>query len=113
MIYAKIKTRVKFVFIVFICFFIAIISKLFYLQLYQYGYLTNKATSLWQRSFPIEGDRGRIYDIDGNILATNLTTSSLIVVPNQVLDKEVCANKLSALLNIEQNEVYNKISKNV
>ena len=113
MIYAKIKTRVKFVFIVFICFFIAIISKLFYLQIYQYGELKNKATSLWQRSFPIEGDRGRIYDIDGNILATNLTTSSLIVVPNQVIDKEVCANKLSALLNIEQNEVYNKISKNV
>lgn len=113
MIYAKIKNRTKFVLICIFLFFVAIILKLCYLQFYSYEHLKEKASTLWQRSFPIEGQRGKILDSDGNVLATNLTTYSLIIVPNQIKDKEYCSLQIAEILNAEKNEIFKKISKKV
>lgn len=113
MIYAKIKNRTKFILICIFLFFVAILLKLCYLQFYSYENLKEKASTLWQRSFPIEGQRGKILDSDGNVLATNLTTYSLIIVPNQIKDKEYCSLQIAEILNAEKNEIFKKISKKV
>lgn len=47
----------------------------------------DKALESWQRSFPVQANRGKIYDRSGNVLATDLTTASLVVVPSQIKDK--------------------------
>ncbi len=113
MIYGKIKLRTKVMSICIFCVFFAVMMKLGYLQLYSFQSLKQQAISLWQRSFPIEGDRGEILDSDGNVLATNQTTSSLILVPSQIENKEQTLNALVSILNCDKNELSKKMNKKV
>lgn len=113
MIYGQIKQRTRWIFILLILFFTAILVKLGYLQFYSYEDLKEKATTLWQRSFPLEGDRGEILDSDGNILATNHTTASLIIVPSQIDDVEIASALIADILNVDVNELKTKMTKNV
>ena len=113
MIYGKMKRRAKIVVCLFSLFFFAIALKLGYLQFVSFDSLKEKATSLWQRSFPIVGERGEIMCKDGEVLATNQTTASLIVVPSQIKDQQQCASLLAAILNRNAIEVETKISKKV
>lgn len=92
---------------------LAIFIKLAYIQIIDHSMIYQKATELWQRSFPVEANRGIIQDRDGNILATNLTTSSLVVVPSQIEDIEHSALMLSSILNVEHATMYEKLDKNV
>ena len=55
---------------------------------FDYKKLNNYATSLWSRNLPIEADRGKILDRNGVVLADNITTTSLVLIPNQLEDKE-------------------------
>ena len=51
-------------------------------------YDDNYANDLWSRNLPIEAARGKIYDRNGVELASNVTTTSLVLIPNQINDKE-------------------------
>ncbi|MBQ2408388.1 MAG: stage V sporulation protein D [Bacilli bacterium] len=88
-----------------------VLLKVFYIQVIDYGKLSNLADSLWNRNLPIESNRGIISDRNGVILAGNLTTSSLIVIPNQIRNKEEVATKLSEILNVSYDEMYKHITK--
>lgn len=91
--------------------FILIICKVFYIQVIDYSNLYSKANDLWSRNLPIEGDRGNIYDSTGVLLATNETTASLVIIPNQVEDKEDTINKLASILNVSYEDMYKHVSK--
>lgn len=62
----------------------------------------------------IEADRGKILDRNGVVLADNLTTSSLVLIPNQMKDKKKVTKELSSILGISYNamkkHVYKKTS---
>ena len=60
---------------------------------------------------PLAANRGIIYDRNGVELASNITTTSLILIPNQIKDKESTARKLSDILNVDYNDMYNHVSK--
>ena len=94
--------------------FITIFGKVIYLQVFKYNKLKNGANDLWSRELPIEGDRGIIYDRNLDPLASNLTTTSLVLIPNQIKDKELVSTKLSEILNVSKEEmdkhVYKKTS---
>ena len=79
---------------------IAVILKVFYIQVFQYQKLNSLANDLWQRNLPITPDRGLILDRNGKVLASNITTTSLYLVPNQIKNKEDVAKTLSEILNI-------------
>ena len=68
MLYELTKVKTRRVLLACFIVFLLIILKLGYTQLVSYSYLKNKADDLWQRSFPVEGDRGEILDQDGNPL---------------------------------------------
>ena len=91
--------------------FIVIICKVFYIQVFSYKKLNKYASNLWSRNLPIKADRGIIYDRNGTILAGNITTTSLVLIPNQIKDKEDTANKLSSILNVSYEEMYKHVSK--
>ncbi|MBE6140365.1 MAG: hypothetical protein E7172_02385 [Firmicutes bacterium] len=111
MFFNEIHTRIRFTFlIVFICFIIAIF-RVFYIQVFQYNKLSNLAESLWSRKLPISADRGEIIDRNGQKLATNITTTSLVLIPNQIKDKEKVAKKLSEILNSDYNDMLKHVSK--
>ena len=91
--------------------FLLIIGKVFYIQVISYKKLNKLAASLWNRNLPIEANRGKIYDSTGEVLATNKTTVSLVLVPNQIKNKKVVAEELSKILNVSYEEMYSHVNK--
>lgn len=111
MFFRKIHTRIKIVLFVIILLFILIISKVFYIQVISYNKLNKYANSLWSRNLPIEANRGIIYDRNGVILADNLTTTSLVLIPNQIKDKEKTASEISNILGTSYEDMLKHVSK--
>ena len=111
MFFKNIHTRIKIIMLVTLFLFIVIIGKVFYIQVIDYKKLNNYATSLWSRNLPLAANRGIIYDTNGVELATNITTTSLVLIPNQIEDKEKVAKDLASILNVDYDEMYRHVSK--
>ena len=114
MFFNTIHKRIKIFFIFTIIMFLAIFLKVIYLQVFKYNKLKSGADDLWSRELPIEGDRGIIYDRNLDPLASNLTTTSLVLIPNQIKEKDLVSKELSKILNVSKKEmdkhVYKKTS---
>ncbi len=111
MFFKNIHTRIKIIILVTVFLFIVIIGKVFYIQVIDYKKLNKYATSLWSRNLPLAANRGTIYDTNGVELAGNITTTSLVLIPNQIGDKEKVAKDLSEILNVSYEEMYKHVSK--
>lgn len=94
-----------------IALFIVIVLKVFYIEVIDYKKLSKLASSLWSRNLPIKADRGIIYDRNGTILADNITTTSLVVIPNQIKNKKDTASKLAEILGADYDVIYKHINK--
>lgn len=103
--------RIKFVFAVVTILFILVIIRVFYIQVIEYKKLNSLAESLWSRNLPVQADRGKILDRNGKVIAGNVTTSSLIVIPNQIKDKEKVAKDLAEIIGVSYEEMYKHVSK--
>ncbi len=111
MFFKDIHKRIKIIILITIFLFIVIISKVFYIQVIDYKKLNKYATGLWSRNLPLAANRGIIYDTNGVELANNITTTSLILIPNQIENKEKVAKDLSDILNVEYDEMYKHVFK--
>ncbi len=111
MFFKKIHKRIKIVLLIIIIIFILIIGKVFYIQVIDYKKLNKYASSLWNRNLPIEANRGKIYDRNGVVLADNLTTTSLVLIPNQIKNKEETAKKLSEILKSDYKDMLKHVNK--
>ena len=107
----EIHIRIRVFFLFIICLLVIIILKVFYIQVFSYEKLSDLAQSLWSRKLPIGADRGLILDRNGKILATNLTTTSLVIIPNQIKDAEVVAKSLSEILNSDYDDMLKHVTK--
>ena len=107
----KIDKRIKIIFIIIIFLLVTVIFKVAYIQVFQYKKLNNLALDLWSRNLSIEAERGKILDRNGNILADNLTTTSLVLIPNQIKNKQEVTEKLSKILNISYDEMKKHVYK--
>lgn len=112
MFYKDKHFRIKVVFIFVILLLIAIVLKVFYIQVVEYKKLNTLANDLWQRNLPITADRGLILDRNGKVLASNITTTSLYLVPNQIENKEEVATTLANILGVSYETMYKHVSKN-
>ena len=111
MFFSTIHERIRFVFLISIIILIAIIIKVFYIQVFAYEKLNTLAESLWSRELPIKADRGLIVDRNGEVLATNITTVSLVVVPGQIDNPEVVARDLSDILGTDYQDMLKHVTK--
>lgn len=111
MFFNNIHIRMRYVFLFVIILLIAVIIKVFYIQVFSYDKLKSLSDSLYSRKLPIAADRGEILDRNGNVLATNITTTSLVLIPRQIIDKEKVAKDLSVILNVSYEEMYKHVSK--
>ena len=57
-----------------------------------------------------KNERGKIYDRNGNLLSTNITSYSLHVNSNKIKNKNKLSIKLSKILNIDNNIIYKKLN---
>lgn len=103
--------RIKLVLVVVLIIFLIIFFRIIYLQVFRNDELGTLAEALWQRNLPVTADRGRILDRNGKVLATNITTTTLYVVPNQILNKEDTAQKLANILEANYDDIYAHLTK--
>jgi len=111
MFFKAIHSRMKIILVIIFLLFLLIISKVFYIQVFQYKKLNKYASSLWSRNLPIEANRGKIYDRNGIVLADNITTTSLVLIPNQIKEKEKTAESLAQILGVTTEEMLRHVSK--
>lgn len=107
----KIHKRIKITLLVILLCFIIIICKVFYIQVIQYNKLNTLANNLWSRNLIIGANRGRIITSDNITIADNLTTVSLVVIPNQIKNKEEVIKNLAEILNIDESKISEHINK--
>ncbi len=107
----NIHGRIRFIFVIVLLMFIAVIIKVFYIQVIEYNKLNDLADNLWSRNLPITSDRGLILDRNGKILADNITTVSLVLIPNQIKNKEMVTKDLASILNVSYDEMYKHVNK--
>ena len=108
-----IHKRISIIFIFIIICFILIIGKVFYIQVIDYKKLNKYANGLWSRNLPIEADRGKIITSDKEIIADNLTTVSLVFIPNQIENdkKEAIAIQIANILHCNVDKIKEHIYK--
>ena len=105
------NSRIRLVFLLVLIVFILIIVRVFNIQVIEYKKLNTLAESLWSRNLPVQADRGKILDRNGKVIAGNVTTSSLILIPNQIKDKEAVARDISNILGTSYEDMYKHVSK--
>ncbi len=111
MFFNEIHERIRFVFLISIIILLAIIIKVFYIQVFSYQKLNTLAENLWSRQLPIKADRGLILDRNGKVLADNITTVSLVVVPGQIKEPEEVAHSLANILHSNYQDMLGHVTK--
>lgn len=111
MFFRTLHNRINFVVILITILILAIIIKVFYIQVFSYGKLNKLANDLWSRNLPITADRGRILDRNGKVLADNITTTSLVFIPNQIKDKEKVSKDIAQILDVSYDLIYEHAAK--
>jgi stage V sporulation protein D (sporulation-specific penicillin-binding protein) len=111
MFFKNIHIRIKIMMIIIFLCLLLIIGKVFYIQVFSYKKLYNYANDLWSRNLPIEANRGKIYDRNGIVLADNITTTSLVLIPNQIKDKENTTTLLAEALGVTYDEMKEHVFK--
>ena len=81
------------------------------IEVIDYKKLNSLASGLWSRNLPIEADRGNIYTVDGEAIASNLTTTSLVFIPNQIKNKDLVAEKISEILDVPKSKIEEHLYK--
>ena len=107
----KIDARIKVLFLTMSLLLFLIVFRVFYIQVFQYKKLNSLASDLWSRNLEIEADRGKILDRNGVVLADNLTTTSLVLIPNQIADKAKVARELAKILDVSEEEMKRHVYK--
>ena len=108
-----IHKRIRIVLLIVVFCFILIIGKVFYIQVIDYKKLNEYANNLWSRNLPIEANRGKISTSDGFVIADNLTTVSLVFIPNQIENdqKETIAIQIAKILDCDVSAIREHIFK--
>ncbi|MFT8871446.1 MAG: stage V sporulation protein D [Sporolactobacillus sp.] len=108
-----VKRRLLFILLAGLCIFAVFMVRLFYIQILSNEWLTNKALQEWGRDIPYEAERGKILDTNGKIIATNVSSPSVLVVPRQIQPQQRAqvARELSRTLKMSEASAMKKITK--
>lgn len=92
------------------CFWLlAICFRLFWLQIVDYGQLTQRAARQQQRSIEVAPPRGIIYDRKGRPLAMSVQVDSAFAVPSEIPDPGSTANLLGRILKTDPKEILARL----
>ncbi len=111
MFFYETHKRIRIVLLVVTILFALIMIRVFWIQVIEYNKLKHLAESLWSRNLPVQADRGLILDRNGKVIASNETTAGLVLIPNQIKNKEEVAKALSEIIGVSYEEMYKHVSK--
>ncbi len=87
------------------CCLLAVLGRVFYLQVVNGKYFRELALSQQQRTVVLEPRRGKILDRGGRILAVSVPAQSLYAKPREISSKRNTAKKLSALIDVPYHQL--------
>ena len=96
--------------IVFTLIFTVLIGRLGYIQLIWGKELQQKAEGQWTRNLAVYPKRGMIKDRNGNILAQSGSSETIAARPSQIDDPKGVAQLLAPILDLDEDELYKKLS---
>lgn len=107
------SSRMMMVFIFVIFFALTLIVRLFNLQITHYDYYTEEALGNQMRTLPITPTRGKIFDRNGKILATNQLAYKLTLTPEKTknITKTLVVLKMLGLINDKDIDSFHKNRK--
>lgn len=105
------QTRLVLLLIVFIASLAGIAVRLVYVQSAEAAKFSKMAAGQRMREIELSGERGNIYDRNGQELAINLDAASIYANPKQIKDKSVTAFKLAPILGKKPSEVEAVLSR--
>ncbi len=95
-----------------LCSLVILVIRLFQLQVMPNEKLEAKINKQFALKVKLHSKRGNIYDRNGNILATSVSSWSIFVDPQMIVQKDKLVDRVSKILNINRRKLYSKISKN-
>lgn len=105
------KKRLRVIFFLFLIFAIAVIGKLFHVQIVRHELLTSRAEENWDIEIPFGGMRGNILDRNSRLIVGNELAPTLYFMPAQNDDIKNVASTLSTILQVDGKELEEKLSK--
>lgn len=90
--------------------FVALLGRLFYLQVINNKHLQLLAAEQWLRDLPLSSKRGEIYDANGVSLATTVTTYDIYVRARNVKQPDLLARELSTYLGTDYEAMRKKVT---
>ena len=105
-----IKLRVFLIGFVFIVLFMAIGAKAFYLQVYHSPWLSQKASSQYEKSLKSSGKRGTVYDRNLREMAVTVDVASIAARPSEIKNLQSTSKALAKALNTNSSKI-NQILK--
>ncbi len=90
--------------------FVALVARIFCLQIIDGKHLQVLASEQWLRDLPLSSKRGEILDANGVSLATTVTTYDVYVRARNVTNATELAKAISETLNISYSTAYEKIT---
>jgi len=100
------------VFLFFILSLSILVLRLFYIQVIKHGFYKKIADEQHTVSLEIAPKRGIIFDRNMRVLAINLHSDSVFANPRVIKDKRKAAASISRILGIDEDFVYERLSKN-
>ncbi|QGH34422.1 stage V sporulation protein D [Gracilibacillus salitolerans] len=108
----KVQRRIVTVFLFALIIMGVIVARLGYVQFIWSDFLIAEAEDLWSRDIVFEPERGKIIDINEEVLAENVSAPTVMIVPRQVTEPEKTAEKLASVLEMNYQDVLEAIHKN-
>lgn len=99
------------VFFVFSLILVLMMVRLGYLMIYRADYYGVLAKELHERERAIKAERGKILDRNGNLLAGNVSVSTISVIHSQIKEPEKVISILSKELGIDEETIRKKVEK--
>ncbi len=90
--------------------FCLFLGRFFYIQVIWKDKLHSLALDQWTREIPIHAGRGKIYDVNGELLAGNTAAYTVYARANAVEDAESSSRTLSAALGLSYEELLGKLT---
>jgi len=105
-----IDRRLGLIFCGFLLLFSFALARAFWIQGVQGGELRAEARTQQVTALEVPGDRGRVLDRNGKVLAVSEDAATVVATPYQVKDPELAAERLSEVLPVTRTEVAEALS---
>jgi cell division protein FtsI (penicillin-binding protein 3) len=89
---------------------LAVIARLYYLQIIQYIPLFNRAQKQQQHTVKLAPERGTIFDRQMQPLAMRRAAESIFAAPAEILDRAMVANLLAGILDLDAEQLLGRLN---